>query len=139
LEPPRLALKFNADGAGMVVSLNSTGIDKGLLVAPAEVTVMLPLFPPAGTPDGLAATVMLVTPVVPLVGLTESQFPVLDAESVNDTWEPVEDLTLSNCVAGVAPFTDANVNDDGEGWRLNGAALTVKPTGIVSGELEAAV
>jgi len=49
-----------------------TGIVFGLLEAPEDVTVTLPIYVPAARPDGLTETLKL-PGVVPLVGIADSQ------------------------------------------------------------------
>jgi hypothetical protein len=58
-----------------VVTVNVTGTDSGLLVAPAALSEMLPEYVPAASPAGFTETVRGVPPVVPLPVFSESQVP----------------------------------------------------------------
>jgi hypothetical protein len=76
---------------------------------------------------------------VPLMGDTDSQFPVLDAEAANATAELLDVVTDRFC-GGEFPFTEFKViGEGGEVTKLNGGGLRVKLTVTVCGELEAAV
>jgi hypothetical protein len=139
---PTAPLKLKGDGVVMSVTLNVTAT-VGLFVEPAALSAMLPILIPAGTPDGLAFTA-IVAGVVPVAGLTESQFPVLDAVAVTVTAELVEVVTERLPAAGVeqrvaVELTHVKVNDEGWVSRLNEAGLTKKLTFTVSGEFEVEV
>ena len=139
LAPPTVPVKVRFEGVGTLVTLNVTGTCSPLFVAPAEVSVMNPLFMPGDVLVGSAETVMVVTPVVPLVGDTDNQFPVLEGVAVNATCEFKDVVTLRVCDGGEAEFTELKVNEEGAGIRVNDGAVRVKLTVNVTGELEAAV
>ena len=139
LEPPACALKVSGDGAGMVVTLKVTFTVRGLFVAPEAVSVIVPVFTPAVALVGSACTEMTVEPVVPLVGLTDSQPPVLDADTVNGTAEVGLVVTFRFWFAGAELLTEVNVNELGDGTIVKDADVTVRLTVIDCGELEAEV
>ena len=64
-------------GAGLTTSVTATV--RGLLEAPAEVMVTVPLYVPAANDDGLTATA-IEPGVVPLVGLAVSHVAEVDTE-----------------------------------------------------------
>ena len=135
LEPPAIPVKVKADGVGTVVTLKVTFTVRGLFVAPVAVSVMVPPLTPGGALVGSAETVIVVTPVVPVMGDTDSQPPVLDAEAVNGTCELGEVVTRRDCDGGEAEFTELKTNGGGA-TRPNG---TVRFTVTVCDELEAEV
>jgi hypothetical protein len=104
-------------------------------VQPAAASAMLPPFTPAGTPPALTTDTLSVAGVVALVGVTESQLPVLDGVAVNVV-APMELTTPRFCGAGVAPFTELKVNEVGVGVSVNDGAVTVKVTGSVTVPVE---
>jgi hypothetical protein len=128
MEPPTVPVKVRFEGVGTLVTLNVTGTCSPLFVAPAEVSVMNPLFMPGDVLVGSAETVIAGPPVVPMVDDTDSQFPVLEGVAVNATLEFVDVVTLRLCVGGEAEFTELKVNEEGAGTRLNDGAVTVKLT-----------
>jgi len=145
LELPTVPVKLKpGEGAGTVVTvvtLNVTVTGRGLLVTPGalEATVTVPVYVPGpGTLVGSAETEIAVTPVVPLAGDTDSQFPVLDAETVNATSELLDVVTDRFC-DGEFPFTEFKVIGEGEAIRVNDGGLRVKLTVTASGELVAAL
>jgi len=76
---------------------------------------------------GSADIVMVVTPVVPVVGDTDSQLGVLDAAAVNATCEPVEVVTARFCASTVEEFTELNADKD-EACKVNAGGATVRLT-----------
>jgi hypothetical protein len=116
------------------VTLNVTVT--GTLAKPAALRVMVPVLVPAAALVGSAETVMVVWPVVPLVGVTDSQFPVLEGVAVNATAEALEVLTDSDCVAGTAPLVEVKVRDVGAGTSTGAATVRFTVTdGVGSLEL----
>jgi hypothetical protein len=87
-EVPLSAGEANDSAAGATARVGATGAEfttsatatvRGLLEAPAEVMVMVPLYVPATSDDGLTATA--IDPgVVPLVGLAVSHAAEVDTE-----------------------------------------------------------
>jgi hypothetical protein len=136
LAAPAVAVKVKADGVGTVVRLKVTGTCSGLFVAPVALSVMVPLFIPGDARAGLTVTEIAVTPVVPVAGLTDSQFPELDAEAVNGICPPVEAVTERFCGSGTAPFTELKA-DKAEACRLNDGGVTVRLTASVCGSFVA--
>ena len=80
----------------------------------------------------------MVLPVVPLVGDTDSQFPVELALAEKGTDIAGVVVTASLCVAGVLPLTEANGNLEGLAFSVKEAVVTVKVTDTETGELVAA-
>ena len=87
---------------------------------------------------GSALTEIVVEPVVPVVGVTESHPLVLDAAAVNETAVLVEVVTARFCVAGMAELIEVKVNEEGVATKLNEAAVTIKVTGSVFVPFESA-
>lgn len=139
LDPPACAVKVSGDGAGMVVTLKVTFTVSGLLLAPDAVIVIVPEFTPGVAFVGSACTEMAVEPVVPPLGLTDNQPPVLAADTVNGTAELGLVVTVKFWFAGTALLTEVNVNELGEGTIVNEAEVTVRFTVIDCGELVAEV
>jgi hypothetical protein len=77
----------------------------------------------------------MVLPVVPLVGDTDSQLPVELALAEKGTDIAGVVVTESICVAGLLPLTEANVKLEGLALSVKEAVVTVKVTGIETGEL----
>jgi hypothetical protein len=133
---PTVPLKPKAPGVGMLVSLRVTATALVLqFVQPAAASAMLPPFTPAGTLAAFTDTERFAG-VVALVGVTESQLPVLDGVAVNAV-VPKELTTPRLCGVGVAPFTELKVNEVGVGVSVNDGAVTMKLTGICTGDEEA--
>jgi hypothetical protein len=109
--PPCWKVKVMGLGAatrlGRAGMFKVTGMAKGLLPAPDDVTVTVPLYMlPGSNPEVFTETVMDAG-VVPLVALAESQLPPLDVltEVVNDTAATeLEELDRATaCGPGCAP------------------------------------
>src|SRR5580700_1518709 len=110
LEPPTAPLKVNADGVGMWVTLNVTCTVTGLFDAPVAFSAIVPVLAPGpGARDGLALT-EIDEPVVPLVGDTDSQLPVLDGAAVNGTDSDGVVATETFCAPGTDEFTEVKVS-----------------------------
>jgi hypothetical protein len=88
---------------------------------------------------GSAITEIGAPPAVPVPDDRDSQFPVLDAEAVNDAEELGEVVTERFCEGGTLEFTELKVKEEGVATKLNGGGMTVRFTVTVSGELEAVV
>jgi hypothetical protein len=132
-EPPEVPVNVNVVGETVtVVRLKVTGTVTEEGVAPGTFTVIVPLLTPAEAFPGITETVTWgLLPVVPLVGETTSQFPGLEAETVNGTALLFEVETVRLCVAGVVPFTELKVNDVGVVLMVKTPGVTVNDTGIV--------
>jgi hypothetical protein len=80
----KLSATGNTDSTGCGATLRVTGTSTGLLVAPADASVIAPVYWPAAKPVKIPATTDAVTPagVVALPGATESQLPPLTVEAV---------------------------------------------------------
>lgn len=82
----------------------------GLFEAPVAFSAICPVYGPGpAVSDGLAVT-EIDEPVVPLVGVTPSQFPVLVGAAVNDTDSLGVVATVTGCAAGADEFTEVKVS-----------------------------
>src|SRR5271157_2752234 len=101
---------------------------------PVPLTTMLPGYEPAPSVPGVAATVSEAVPVVgvvPLMGVTESQVPLVTAAEKAMAAPPPE--TVMVCVDGLTPPAWYwNVRMVGDVTLMVGAAVTVKLTGTVT-------
>jgi hypothetical protein len=103
--PPiwKLKVRLLALDESAAPTTNDTSMFSGVLVAPAETTVILPLYVPGARPPPLTSTLRLAG-VVPPEGVTESQVPpdVVLALTVKVT-APPELVMATLAGAGAAP------------------------------------
>src|SRR5215831_15307316 len=124
---PELKLSLNKS----VPTYKLTGTLSGVLVAPVELRITLPLYCPTAS-ELLLAVTEIVVGAAPLVGLALSQVEsVLAVQFI--TPDPAL-LTVVFCEAGLSVVAPKKFNELGDAARIVGWAATVNCTGMVTGE-----
>ena len=135
--PPswKLKVRLLALDESATPTTRDTGIFSGVLVAPAETTVIRPLYVPGARPPPLASTLRLAGVVAP-EGVTESQDPpeVVLALAVKLTAPP--ELVMATLIGAgaVPPLVCVKASENGDAAMV-AAGATRKVTAMVCGLL----